>query len=265
MSNTKYYWGGNRDARRKYAVNHTKEMDEKYPLQIVKSVNETVTYNDNTKFLIGKTVNKMPVSLVPEDSVEAIFNYAEGRTAVLNFASYKNPGGMFIDGSRAQEESLCAESFLYNVLRLQNEYYSWNNYNSKNKGMYINRALYSPDIIFIHNDRELPCDVITCAAPNISPSRKYGWGVTAEDNTKTLDSRIKFVLNIAAHNKVDTLILGAFGCGVFGQDAYEVVSIFKKYLSTTHKVFKKVVFAIPTNVHEENYAKAYEALCGKGK
>ena len=39
------------------------------------------------------------------------------KIAVLNFASFKNPGGMFYNGSSAQEESLCHESFLYNVLK----------------------------------------------------------------------------------------------------------------------------------------------------
>lgn len=58
-------------------------------------------------------------------------------------------------------------------------------------------------------------------------------------------SRIKFVLDIAKDNGISTLILGAYGCGVFGQDAKEVAEIFKEYLSTTHKCFEKVIFAIP--------------------
>lgn len=58
-------------------------------------------------------------------------------------------------------------------------------------------------------------------------------------------SRIKFVLDIAKENQVDLLILGAYGCGVFGQDAEEVAEIFREYLNTTHKCFEKVIFAIP--------------------
>ena len=53
------------------------------------------------------------------------------------------------------------------------------------------------------------------------------------------------MLDIAKENEADLLILGAYGCGVFGQDAREVAETFKEYLDTSHKCFGKVVFAIP--------------------
>lgn len=87
-------------------------------------------------------------------------------------------------------------------------------------------------------------DVITCAAPNKSAAQKYQ-NVSDEENTRVLRLRIKFVLDIAKNNQVNTLILGAYGCGVFGQDPKEVASIFKEYLENSHKCFKKVIFAIP--------------------
>ena len=55
-----------------------------------------------------------------------------------------------MEGSSAQEESLCHESFLYNVLSRYKEYYHANTY-CKNRNLYSDRALYSPDIIFEHN------------------------------------------------------------------------------------------------------------------
>ena len=103
----------------------------------------------------------------------------------------------------------------------------------------MNRGLYSPNIIFYKDGNCVSCDVITCAAPNKSTAQKYQ-NVSDEENTRVLRSRIKFVLDIAKDNYVDTLILGAYGCGVFGQDAKEVASIFKEYLNTTHKCFKKL-------------------------
>ena len=123
------------------------------------------------------------------------------------------------------------------------EFYDWNN-RHKNKALYLNRALYSPNIIFCNDGNCVSCDVITCACPNKSASQKYQ-NVSDKENTEVLKSRIKYVLDIAKDNNVDTLILGAYGCGVFGQDAKEVASIFREYLTTTHKCFKRVIFAIP--------------------
>jgi len=143
--------------------------------------------------------------------------------AALNFASYTNPGGMFIKGSRAQEECLCHASFLYNVLQpFQKEYYD-KNYLNKNKGLYLNRALYSPDIYFFNEDEVYPCDIITCAAPNWSAA--HWTNVTREENYQVLQSRIKFVLDIALDQHAETLVLGAYGCGVFRQNPRDVATI----------------------------------------
>lgn len=129
------------------------------------------------------------------------------------------------------------------LLQFGQEFYDWNNKN-KNKALYLNRGLYSPGIVFCKDRENAICDVITCAAPNKSAARRYQY-VQNEENTEVLKSRIKFVLDIAMENNVGTLILGAFGCGVFGQDAKEVAGIFKEYLGTTHKCFEKVIFAVP--------------------
>ena len=123
------------------------------------------------------------------------------------------------------------------------DFYEWNNAH-KNKALYLNCGLYSPNIAFFKDEAMVFCDVITCAAPNKSAAQKY-CNVSDEENYDTLKSRIQFVLDIAADNQVDTLILGAYGCGVFGQNPKEVSEIFKEYLTTSHTCFKKVVFAIP--------------------
>lgn len=165
--------------------------------------------------------------------------------AVLNFASYKHPGGMFMEGSIAQEEALCHESFLYNVLSECPSYYDYNK-RYLNRALYKNRALYSPDIIFERDNTSVYCNVITCAAPNKAAAQKYQ-NVSDEENAKVLRSRINFILKIAADNKTDTLILGAFGSGVFGQSAKEVASIFKDLLENKFSnAFDKIVFAVPS-------------------
>ena len=160
---------------------------------------------------------------------------------------------MFLTGSRAQEECLCHESFLYNVLKEFDKsdepscvsYYK-NNRAKVNRGLYYNRAFYTPNIIFEKDSISANFDVITCAAPNLGPTLRYGLNVSKEENSKVLESRIKFILDIAAENRVDTLILGAFGCGVFGQAPIEVANVFKGFLRNEFNgCFKKVIFAIP--------------------
>lgn len=261
VSDIRYYWL-DKATRAQQAKDWAEKNSKVFASQIKRAVKSSQIYDNNSQFTIPEKVELMPIDLVAMGSTDAIYEYVKeekGTLAVLNFASYKNPGGGFLSGSRAQEECLCHESYLYNVLAQFPDYYAWNN-NHKNRCLYENRAIYSKEIGFEHNGMITFCDVITCAAPNISPSRKYGYGISKAENSAALDSRIKFVLSIAADQKVDTLILGAFGCGVFGQDAAEVAQIFRKYLSTDFKVFKRVVFAIPTNVHSENYTKFYETL-----
>ena len=141
------YWSKKEENTRK-AQEHTKKMEQTFSTEIKECAKNTHVYE--TGFKVAEvTSNDCKIFLSPTDSVSAIFRYKEGKTAVLNFASYKNPGGGFIIGSSTQEESLCHASFLYNVLsQFTESYYAWNN-EHKNKALYTNRALYSPDVIFL--------------------------------------------------------------------------------------------------------------------
>ena len=249
--NTKKYWV-NKEERARLALAHTKEMEDLYKDEIDDCIDETLAYNANSKF-IEKRLNNKQIIIVDEiDSVGAVFKYVNINeiTAVLNFASYNNPGGKFINGSKAQEECLCHESYLYNVLKGRIGYYKINHKN-KNRSLYTARALYSPNVRFTKECKDVFCDVITCAAPNKTAAQKY-YNVSDEENSKVLKERIEFVLKIAQDNGVDNLILGAYGCGVFGQDPLEVAKIFKEFLSGKYKCFNKVIFAIPNKL-EVNY------------
>lgn len=246
MAYIKGYWK-EKDNMMKKAKKHTKEMESKFKKEIVASVQATKIYDSDSFSLDIPNKSKetfFDILVDDIDSVGAITKYNNGKTAVLNFASYKNPGGMFLKGSKAQEECLCHESFLYNILKgFQKDYYNWNK-EHLNKALYTNRALFSENVMFFRDNKQLKCDVITCAAPNKATAQKY-YHVSDDENFKILRERIKFVLDIAKDNDVDTLILGAFGCGVFGQDANEVASIFKELIAEMYGCFKVVVFAIP--------------------
>lgn len=240
------------------AAAHTEEMKNKYGEEINACVSKTRTYSN---FAYSPAVNMQVKEIVVEatDSVSALFTMTEGKTAVLNFASYTEPGGKFLDGSSAQEECLCHASFLFNVLREQPEYYKAN-CKVKNKALYTNRALYSLNVRFFDkNGGTAICDVITCASPNLTAAKKY-CNVSDDENTTVLTSRIRFVLDIAANEDVDNLVLGAYGCGVFGQDPEEVSKIFKEELNSGRYGFKKVVFAIPGGINLEKFQETFKEV-----
>lgn len=234
------YWN-NKENLKRQAMKHTEEMSVRFAKEISDSIMKTKIRSSAINHSPGKTED---IEIILSDSVDASIRAFKtgGKVTLLNFASYKNPGGRFLDGSSAQEESICHRSILYNILSSEKlkEYYEWNNLH-KNKGLYKNRALYTPDIIF---DNAYKIDVITCAAPNFNAASRY-MNVIKEDNSKVLKDRIEFLLNVVSEFNTDTLILGAWGCGVFGQNPAEVARLFKEALNT-HK-FKKVIFAIIDN------------------
>lgn len=229
---------------RKKAREHTEEMDLLYPDETKHSV-DTARIHNTANPCMNAGNEDMEIEVHDADSVSAIFRFQKAKTAVLNFASFKEPGGRFIDGSIAQEECLCHASNLYNVLvQFTDGYYKWNNEN-KNHALYKDRALYTPEIIFFSKDGEqTKCDVITCAAPNKSAAQKY-CNISDEENADVLESRIQFLLSVAQEHEVKTLILGAYGCGVFGQAPKEVAVTFKKALQSAPWSFERVIFAIP--------------------
>ena len=225
-------------------------MQQNYGQYIKNSIDNTIMYSEKDMFSLKNDKN-VATEIVVEgiDTVAATMNIykenpgARRRVCVLNFASYKEPGGMFIEGSKAQEECICHESTLYPVLKEFNDTYYAQNNQAKNKALYLNRALYSPEIVFVHNNEAVLADVLTCAAPNFAAAKKY-CNVSEDENLQVLRNRCEFVLDIMQANNVNVPILGAYGCGVFGQDAKVVATIFKELLMKSEYTFEKVVFAV---------------------
>lgn len=252
MGRNDHYWY-NREANAVKALNHTNEMGKEFPDEIKACIKNSLIYSPDSIFTVNKSTNKSEVIFDNVDSVSAL-KYREGKTAVLNFASYKNPGGGFMGGSSAQEESLCHASFLYNVLKEFQDYYDRNN-EMKNKGLYTNRAIYSPNVKFLFDNQWVDVDVITCASPNWSVGMRYKIA-TPEENSFALRSRIEFIKEILEENNVNTFISGAYGCGVFAQNPMEVASLFKEIFDTT--TINRIVYAVPGNdINEKTFKEVF--------
>ena len=227
------------------AQDHIADMHARYENETVESIRNSVVYKNDDNIRPSNAVsNTTPQIIVADmDSVSGAVKYHVGKTCILNFASYVAPGGGFINGAWAQEEALCHESNLYNILKEHESYYMWNR-NNLNNHLYTNRAIYSPDVIFEHEGKKHVFDVITCAAPKLAEAYRSD-EVSAEDNTEALRSRIQFIFDILAQQEVEVVILGAWGCGVFKQDSHEVAALFEEFIENGANTTERVVFAVP--------------------
>ncbi len=243
----------NNDTKLK-AISDTNRRKEQYKTEIAKSIeiSEIVEYKDTDT--VKPRYSNTEIELVQLGSDEAVYtefkNSNGKRVAVLNFASFKNPGGGYIRGAMAQEEALCHASTLYNILaseKFRYDYY-FENTSNLNSGKYSNRHIYVKDVVFeLHNEVIYPVDVITCAAPNKSFAFKSNNKQLIYELDTVMENRIDQVLYSAYIHNVDILILGAFGCGVFKNDPEVVARSFNELLQSKYKnVFSRVVFAIPS-------------------
>lgn len=185
---------------------------------------------------------KTEVKVERIDAADALAS-AKGKACVLDFASYRNPGGGYVNGGWAQEEALCAVSNLLPILEgLQDVYYLPNRQVMRG-GLYSDRAMYLSDVVFTLGGVMKKCDVIVCAAVN----RRFALANGRPEVECDIDMmrRVRTVMHIAAANEVDTLVLGAFGCGIFGNDPVTVARSFQTWLEAHPGQFEKVVFAVP--------------------
>ena len=241
-----------KEALSNLAAKHYTRMEDLYADQSEESYRKTGIYDENMSFLSKPRVEKIPRRIVfmKMTTVEAILRFSGpeyGKVAALNFASYKHPGGMFLKGSAAQEESLCHSSNLYNILERIDEKTSYYKDHRRLRAnpLYTDSGLYTPGVLFLdENDNITKCDVITCAAPNRTAYDQLPEHRLVE-SAAALKSRIRYVLRIARFNEVDTIILGAYGCGVFGQNPTSVAEFFYEAFHTLPTGVSTVVFAIP--------------------
>jgi uncharacterized protein (TIGR02452 family) len=175
--------------------------------------------------------------------------FGPDRVAALNFASAKNPGGGFLGGSQAQEESLARASALHACLESQWGYYDANRRASSS--LYTDHLIVSPRVPVFRDDAdellEEPWEVtvLTSPAPNA--------GALANDRPRlqqvapTFRRRIEQVLAAAVAFDQTALVLGAWGCGVFRNDPDMFAGLFGEFLlgpGRFARAFEHVAFAV---------------------
>ncbi|WP_118974156.1 TIGR02452 family protein [Taibaiella koreensis] len=172
------------------------------------------------------------------------------RVGCLNFASAKNPGGGFLGGAQAQEESLALSSALYPTLMQHFDMHEYNR--SRSTYLYSDHMIYSPAVPVFRNDEGalLPesytLDFITSPAVNIGAMKSNRPEELGQAEAVML-SRMDKVLGLFVQHGITHLLLGAWGCGVFQNDPGNIAAYFGRYLLQNGKYsrcFHSVVFAI---------------------
>ena len=179
-----------------------------------------------------------------------VVEQANNNVLALNFASAKRPGGGFLGGSRAQEESLARSSALHASLLMQPEYYETNR--ACGTAMYTDYMILSPDVpVFRTDDGELlsePYVVGMLTAPAVNAGAvKDNEPANVNKVLPTMARRIEQVLAAAVRHGYEHLVLGAWGCGVFRNDPEEIAELFAKPLQQDGAyagVFRSVTFAV---------------------
>lgn len=182
--------------------------------------------------------------------------------AALNFASAKNPGGGFMGGAKAQEEDLARCSALYHCVRSQRGYYDANR--ACHSLLYTDHLIYSPGVPYFRDER---LDLLArpfCVGMVTSPAPNAGEHLRARGRKQeirdTLERRAEQVLRVMAHHGHATIVLGAWGCGVFRNEPREVAEVFAGWLRAPDYAgaFARVVFAIYDRSRDQATLRAFE-------
>lgn len=188
---------------------------------------------------------------------------AGGVVAALNFASATHPGGGFLNGALAQEESIARSSGLFHALE-NREMYAY--HLAKPDAMYSHYVLYTPDVpVFRRDSGELLDEawylsVVTCAAVYGTALERYAPNRLPEV-PGVMAARTAKVLSVAAEQGIRRFILGAWGCGAFGLDPAMMARIFHDALNGAfHGVFEEVVFAITDWSPEQRFIRPFHQL-----
>lgn len=215
--------------------------------------------------------NPAKLTITKNRTLQAAKKYRGSKVAVLNFANPRYPGGSVASGSAAQEEALCRCSDLYfslNTEQMKQGFYEPHrqNYNPLN----TDDLIYTPKVTVFKSDTAKPellpekdwqqVDVISCSAPHLG-SLKPGAVSKSQVSDEALlalhEKRLRRILDAAAHNGAETVVLGAFGCGVYNNPPELVARAFQNVLKDYTHVFQNIEIAVYCTKKDERNFNAF--------
>lgn len=159
-----------------YKENHSVNQDDyQHTLRMQAS---SQLYLENDTSALHRIKGDLQVEILESTTFQCARESAEPglRTAVLNFANPREPGGGVLRGAMNQEECLCRCSDLYNALA--QPYFLQHYYQHHVRhcdDFFSDRLIDAPNVTVIKSDDAMPqvlskpfyVDVLTCAAPYI--------------------------------------------------------------------------------------------------
>lgn len=230
--------------QKKYTSVNGKQVDISSALDL--ALEGTILYKEN---LPGKDYRDgvPPVVEVTNETTAVagarLIKQGKTDTVILNFASARNQGGGFLSGAIAQEEDLCRASGLYPCLKSKPIFYNENI--MCDDLFYTDNVIYSPNVPFFRNEHNLLLDdpftlsVISAPAPNVRSMEQ----IDGDKLSTVIANRTLKILEIAEAHGHKTIILGAWGCGAFGNNPSIVASIFMAGIMLVPS-FEHVCFAV---------------------
>ena len=162
---------------------------------------------------------------------------------VLNFASARNPG--------------------YECLLTAPAYYARNR--AQRSMLYTDHMIYSPRVPFFRERSHTVLERPFCASVLTAPAPNAGEHLKREPNgqeaiEEALRRRTGYVLAVAQAHGHLVLVLGAWGCGVFGNDPHVVADTFGTWLEQDRfrGAFDRVIFAIHDRATGQPNLRAFE-------
>lgn len=207
------------------------------------------------------------VSVTSHKTLEAAAAYKQKKTAVLNFASPFTPGGCGQIAGLTQEECLCRESTLWSCISAAdciNLFYVPHRIFQGADDWIGNRdMIYTPDVtvfktcdsvpVLMKEDGWFDVDVITMAAPLSQRAGKKK--LSDNEMIDIFKQRFVRIIQTASVKNVEVLILGAFGCGAFGNDPAVVATGAARAIEETKclETFEHIEFACYDTRRKKNY------------
>lgn len=200
-------------------------------------------------FHVEKRYAYTPITLTGEDTLVAGKRLADGgfTPLMLNFANDRRPGGGVASGAGAQEESLFRRTNLCETLR---------------PDMYPirdNEGIYTPRATVFRDTERNGCEMLGtpwvgsfCTVPGLFHPRVSADGRLGRHDVARLEQKIHTICQMGVRYGHDMLVLGALGCGAWGNPPTHVAEIFRKVLAHYDGAFREVVFAIYDRVDTDD-------------